>query len=118
MASIKASDPSLMDGAPKGRAGRAQLSPAAAARQKQERQFTRLIAKLDDPNKVFEVKPEAGEKAATIRLRLMKVAGTAGREIVVRKHGDGFLVGLMTPERRARQRGRRPGSGRGAGGAD
>jgi hypothetical protein len=38
----------------------------------------------------------------------MKVAAEQGVDIAVTKHGDGFLVGLMTPERRARRRGRKP----------
>ncbi len=81
-------------------------SPRTLARQKQERQFERLLRKLRSPDDVFEVALAADEKAATIRPRLLKVAKEAEMEIAVRRLGNGFLVGLMTPDRQER-RGRR-----------
>ncbi len=96
-------DPAVMDG--RKRQPR-ELSPAALERQQQQRQFKRLVGQLSGPDDVFEVSLGADEKAVTIRQRLLKVAADAGVEIAVRKHGDGFLVGLMTPERRS-NRGRR-----------
>ncbi|HEX8938700.1 MAG TPA: hypothetical protein VF763_00935 [Candidatus Limnocylindrales bacterium] len=83
-----------------------ELSPAARERQQQQRQFKKLIGQLSGPDDVFEVSLGADEKPITIRQRLLRVAAEEGREIAVRKHGDGFLVGLMTPERRT-NRGRR-----------
>jgi hypothetical protein len=57
---------------------------------------------------VFAVKLDDGEKPLTVRQRLMRAAAEANVEIAVRKHGEnGFLVGLLTPERRTK-RGRRP----------
>jgi hypothetical protein len=50
---------------------------------------------------------DSTEKPLTVRQRLLKVAADSGKEIVVRKYGNGFAVGLMTPERRSR-RGRKP----------
>ena len=57
---------------------------------------------------VFEVRLGKTDKPLTVRQRLLKVAAEEGVEIAVSKYGTGFLVGLMTPERRARRRGRRP----------
>jgi hypothetical protein len=83
-----------------------QLSPAARAREQQYRQFKRLIGQLTGPDQVFAVHLDATEKPITIRQRLLHVAAESHVEIAVRKHGDGFLVGLLTPERRT-NRGRR-----------
>jgi hypothetical protein len=118
MVSIRAVDATLMDGkTTKGRGPR-ELTPAQLERQRQEKQFQRLIAQLTDETKVFEIRPAADEKATTVRQRLLRAAQAANLEVAVRKHGDGFLVGLMTEERRASQRGRKPGSrGNGANGA-
>jgi hypothetical protein len=57
---------------------------------------------------VFEVRLDKSDKAPTVRQRLLKVAAEQGVEIAVAKYENGFLVGLMTPERRARRRGRKP----------
>jgi hypothetical protein len=108
MAKIRQVDVSMLDkpkAAPKARA----LSPKAQARLEQQRQFTRMISKIEDPNTVFEVVLDADEKALTVRQRLMKSAEDAGRDIVVRKSDKGWLVGLATPERRSK-RGRRKAS--------
>jgi hypothetical protein len=83
-----------------------QLSPAAKEREQQQRQFKRLIDQLTGPDQVFEVRLDPNEKPITIRQRLLRVAAEAKVEIAVRKHGEGFLVGLLTPERRT-NRGRR-----------
>jgi hypothetical protein len=83
------------------------LSPAALARQKEYARLRDLMGKLTDPSQVYEVVLEANEKPLTVRQRLLKVAAESGKEIVVRKYGNGFAVGLMTPERRSR-RGRKP----------
>ncbi len=89
--------------------GRA-LSPAQQARQKREEQFRQLLEGLKGPDDVYRVSPSDGEKPATVRLSLVRVAKQLGREqdIIVRKHDDGFLVGLVTPERQKSRRGRRP----------
>ena len=83
-----------------------ELTPAERERQEQLEQFRRLIGKLTDADQAFLVRPEGNEKPITIRQRLLRVAGDMNVEIAVRKHGDGFLVGLLTPERRT-NRGRR-----------
>lgn len=84
-----------------------ELSPAALARQKEYARLRDLMAKLTDPSQVYEIVLEPNEKPLTVRQRLLKVAKESGKDIVVRKYGHGFAVGLMTPERRSR-RGRKP----------
>lgn len=113
MVKIRAADPSLFGPRPRTSKPR-ELSPMAQARQQQQQQFSRLIAKLEDESQVFEVKPDSDEKPSTIRLRLLRVAKEQNKEIAIRKHpsGDGFIVGLMTPERRS-TRGRRAASSEG-----
>ncbi len=97
-------DPSVLEAAkPRPR----QPSPKTLERQKQYEQFRELMGRLTDPNQVFQVDLDENEKPLTVRLRLLKVAAEARKDIAVRKHGTGFAVGLMTPERRSR-RGRRP----------
>ena len=103
MVKVRKADPALMD---KASASQRELSPAAQEREQQYRQFKRLIAQLTGPEQVFVVHLEATEKPITIRQRLLRVASEANVEIAVRKHEDGFLVGLLTPERRT-NRGRR-----------
>ncbi len=103
MVTVRKADPALMDKAAK--SGR-ELSPAAQQREQQQRQFKRLIAQLKGPQQVFSVRLDPTEKPITIRQRLLRVAADAKVEIAVRKHGDGFLVGLLTPDRRT-NRGRR-----------
>lgn len=109
MAKIRQVDIAMLD-KPKAAAARTrELSPKAQERLAQQRQFTQMISKIDDPNTVFEVRLDANEKALTVRQRLMKAAHDAGRDIVVRKSDKGWLVGLATPDRRSR-RGRRKSS--------
>jgi hypothetical protein len=104
MVTVRKADPALMD---KPASRPHVLSPAQLERERQQAQFRKLIAKLTGPDKVFAVKLDEGEKPITIRQRLLRAAADANVEIAVRKHGDnGFLVGLLTPERRT-NRGRR-----------
>jgi hypothetical protein len=103
MVTVRKADPALMDKAAK---PAHELSPAARERDQQQRQFKRLISQLKGPEQVFAVRLDATEKPITIRQRLLRVAAEANVEIAVRKHGDGFLVGLLTPDRRT-NRGRR-----------
>ncbi len=100
MVKIRRVDRALMD-KPQ-RAARKKLTP----RERQQRQFARLIRQLSGPDDVFEVALGATDKPLTIRQRLLRVAADEGVDIAVRKHGSGFVVGLMTPERRS-NRGRR-----------
>ena len=104
MATIRKVNSSLMDA--RARSESPALTPAQARRQECEQQLRAAIAKIKTPADVFEVRLDGDEKPITIRQRLMRVASEMGTEIAVRKHGDGFLVGLMTPERRS-TRGRR-----------
>src|SRR4051812_32715590 len=84
-----------------------ELSAAALGRQKEYGRLRDLMNKLNDPGQVYEIVLEPTEKPLTVRQRLLKVANESGKDIVVRKYGSGFAVGLMTPERRSR-RGRKP----------
>lgn len=108
MVKIRAvSDPSVMEYRP-APPTKQKLSPAARARLEQERLFrSRIMNRLTDESKVFRVRMGPGEKASTIRRRLLKVAKDSGKEIAIRDVGDVLYVGLMTPDRRPR-RGRRP----------
>jgi hypothetical protein len=89
------------------------VNPAQLDRKKREDQFRQLISGLSSPDDVSLVAPSGGEKLATIRAGLRKVAQEMGKErdIIVRKYEDGFLVALSTPEREATRRGRRPKAG-------
>ena len=110
MVKIRQVDVSMLD-KPKGSTARAkQMSPAAAARQAQHRQFVRMLSKVNDRDAVFEVRLDKSEKALTVRQRLMKAASEAGKDIVVRKSERGWLVGMATDERRSK-RGRRKATG-------
>lgn len=82
------------------------LSPRARARLAQQRQFARMLSRLDDTDTVFEVRLGKADKPLTVRQRLVRAAAEQGREIVVRKSDRGWYVALATPERRSR-RGRR-----------
>jgi hypothetical protein len=105
MSKVRAlSDASVLD-APAARPK--EPSPAALARQKEYARLRDMMAKLTSPDQAYEVVLEPNEKALTVRQRLIKVASESGKDIVVRKYGNGFAVGLMTPERRSR-RGRKP----------
>jgi hypothetical protein len=99
MVKIRKVDPALLDKRAKPARGQ---TPAAQGSEQQQRQFKRLIAQLKGPEQVFEVRLDAIEKPVTIRQRLLRVAAESNVEIAVRKHGDGFLVGLATPERKRR----------------
>jgi hypothetical protein len=103
MVTVRKVDAALMD---KAGSRRKELSPAAREREQQQRQFKRMIGQLTGPDQVFEVRLDPNEKPITIRQRLLRVAAESNVEIAVRKHGDGFLVGLLTPERKT-NRGRR-----------
>ena len=103
MVTVRKADPALMD---KGVKKVRELSPLARERDQQERQFKKLIGKLTGPDEVFEIRLDPNEKPITVRQRLLRVAADSNVQIAVRKHGDGFLVGLLTPDRRT-NRGRR-----------
>jgi hypothetical protein len=109
MVKIRQVDVTMLD-KPKGaKAAQRELSPRARERLAQERQFKRMLARITDRDSVFEVRLGDEEKPLTIRQRLMKVAADEGKEIVVRRSENGWLVGLATPDRRSR-RGRRKAS--------
>jgi len=103
---IRKSDPAAMS--PTRVAAARPLSPRARARLEQTELLNKaVLSKLNGPDDVFEVKLEAGEKAATIRQRLLRAAADRNLEIAIRIRDDSVFVGLMTPERRSR-RGRKP----------
>ena len=108
MVKIRQVDVSTLD-KPKESAAARELTPKQRERLEQQRQLSRMLARITDRDAVFEVRIENDEKPMTIRQRLMRVAEEQGKEIVVRKSERGWLVGLATPDRRSR-RGRRPGS--------
>ncbi len=84
------------------------MSPAQRARLAREQQFRQLIDGLTGPDDVYAVQPTDGEKATTVRAALTRVIRDTGKNVIVRKHENGFLVALSTPEREKGRRGRRP----------
>jgi hypothetical protein len=105
MVRITQVDVTMMDRPPKSKPPR-ELTPAQRERQAQQRQFEKLMSQLNDAGTVFEIRLGRDEKAVTIRQRLLRAAQDAGKEVAVRKSERGFVVGLMTPERRS-NRGRK-----------
>jgi hypothetical protein len=105
MIKIRQVDSAMLD-KPKPAAKPRALSPRALARLEQHRQLLRMLAKIESANEVFEVTLESDEKPLTVRQRIMKAAQESGKEIVVRKSEKGWLVGMVTAQRRSR-RGRR-----------
>ncbi len=106
MVKIRKVDASAMARPNPTRGAAKELTPAQRERQQQQRQFTRLMDQLSDPEAVFEVRLGKEEKPVTVRQRILKAAQEAGKEVAVRKSPNGFVVGLMTPERRS-NRGRK-----------
>jgi hypothetical protein len=80
-----------------------QLSPETIKRREEVEKLRGVVAQLTDVDQVFQIDLEPGEKPLTVRNRLQRVAREQGKEIAVRKHGDGFAIGLMTEERRERR---------------
>ncbi len=109
MVRITRADASLMDRPKRTGTAARQLTPAQQERQRQQRQFTRLMGQLTDTDAVFEVRLGKEDKSVTVRQRLLRAAEDAGKEVAVRRSPRGFAVGLMTPERRSR-RGRKKAS--------
>jgi hypothetical protein len=105
MVRIAQVDVTMMDRPPKTKPPR-ELTPAQRERQQQQRQFEKLMTQLRDEATVFEVRLGREDKAVTVRQRLLRAAQDAGKEVAVRKSERGFVVGLMTPERRS-NRGRK-----------
>jgi hypothetical protein len=103
---IRQVDVAMLDKPPKVAAKPRALSPKALARQKQEKQLVAMLRKITDPKAVFEVRLGSDDKAPTMRQRILRAAEEAKKEVVVRKSESGWLVGMLTPERRSK-RGRR-----------
>ncbi len=109
MVKIRQVDVAMLDKPKASRAASRELTPRARERLAQQKQFERMLTRIADRDTVFEIRLEGGEKALTVRQRLMKAAEATGREVVVRKSDKGWLVGLSTPDRKSR-RGRRKAS--------
>jgi len=82
-------------------------SARTIAQREAQAQADELVGSLTDPAVAYAIDLDPNEKPLTVRLRLLKAAKRANKQIVVRKHGDGLAVGLYTPER-ATKRGRKP----------
>ncbi|HTS15710.1 MAG TPA: hypothetical protein VMH24_08575 [Candidatus Sulfotelmatobacter sp.] len=98
MVKIRRVDRALID-----RPQRSTVRKTLTPREREERMYARLIRKLAGPDDVFEVALGPTDKPATVRQRLLRTASGLGVEVAVRKHAKGFVVGLMTPERRTRR---------------
>ncbi len=66
-------------------------------------QFRELLSALRTPSDAFLIELDPSDKPITVRARFLRTARSMGTEVVIRKHPKGFVVGLMTPERRTRQ---------------
>lgn len=84
-----------------------ELTPKQRERLEMQSKFERMLRKLYSTDAAFEVQLDKGDNRATVRQRLLKVAGELGKDIVVRQSERGFIAALATDERRSR-RGRRP----------
>lgn len=82
------------------------LTDAQKERRRQQRQLAKVMSQLSDTDTVFEVRLGREDKPITVRQRLLRAAQEQGKEVAVRRSPNGFVVGLMTPERRS-NRGRR-----------
>lgn len=102
---IQKVDVAMLD-KPKAAAKPRALSPKARLRLKQHRELVKTIGQINGPKDVFEVRLGREEKPLTMRLRIVKAAEEAKKDVVVRKSERGWLIGLATPERRSK-RGRR-----------
>jgi hypothetical protein len=85
-------------------------SPARVALDAEYQRLRAMVAKITDSSHVYEVILEPGEKPLTVRQRLQKVAAESGKEIAIRKYGQGFAFGLLTPERQSRRGHRKRGA--------
>lgn len=89
----------------------AMLKPAAPKGRQQDPELAKMVAKIKtitDDQVVYEVTLEDGEKAATVRQKLLRASKLADVEVAIRKAPrGGWFVGLMTPARRS-TRGRKP----------
>lgn len=106
MVKIRQVDVAMLDKPKASRAQAREMSPRARERLAQQRQFERMLSRLNDRDTVFEIRLGSEEKPLTIRQRLMKAAEATGKDVVVRKSERGWLVGMATADRRSR-RGRR-----------
>ena len=106
MVKIRQVDVAMLDKPKESRQQSREMSPRARERLAQQRQFERMLTRLNDRDTVFEIRLDDEEKPLTVRQRLMKAAQATGKDIVVRKSERGWLVGMATADRRSR-RGRR-----------
>jgi len=75
---------------------RRRRSPEAEA---QIQQFRELIGRLRSSSDAYLVSLDAADKPGTVRARLTRTADAMGVAIMIKKHPDGFVVGLKRPGR-------------------
>lgn len=102
MVTIRKVDAAVMDSRASRSTGATRtLTPKQKERQLQQRRFSRMLSQMTDPNSVFEVRLGKDDKSVTVRQRLLRAAADVGKEVAVRQSHNGFVVGLMTAERRS-----------------
>ena len=80
------------------------LTPLQLKREALDNQLRVFIGRLTSPDDAYEITLDEGEKAATIRLRLLTLADTMKVKIVVRTGGENaLLIGLLTPSRETKR---------------
>ena len=65
--------------------------------------YREQIGSLTGPEDVIEIVLLEREKPATVRQRVLRVAGQMGVRVAVRKYGDNLALGLLTPERETKR---------------
>jgi hypothetical protein len=89
--------------------GGERMTEAQRKRAALDAQLRRAVKRLDDKNALV-VSPSAGEKTSTLKNRLVKVSQEVGVRLAIRKHGQGWLVGIYS-ELTKPTRGRKPRAG-------
>jgi hypothetical protein len=74
MVKIRQVDVAMLDKPKSARSAVRELSPKARARLAQQRQFERMLSRVNERDDVFEVRLQGDEKPLTVRQRLMKAA--------------------------------------------
>ncbi len=104
MVKIRRADPALFAQKPSSADG---LTPRQRERRRLDQQLRDALDQIKTREDVFVVTPTGEEKATTLRGRLVRIGQELGVRLAIRKHENGWLVGMYTEERKS-NRGRKP----------
>ena len=85
------------------KAGPREKSPRIAELEREYQLYREQIGSLTAPEDLIEIVILEREKPATVRQRVLRVAGQMGVSVAVRKYGDNLALGLLTPERETKR---------------